>query len=140
MPHACSLLIVALKRSQDYGKHAHHSFMLHVGLCALRLAPLCSAHYLHAPSHRVGVLSLLCGPCGLGCIFLFSINLIFGQIKPFLTGFPRIFFPAFSGEMFHTNVVLKGVAGIPVFSAFTGFFRRNSCETGIPVTPNSSGI
>ena len=30
-------------------------------------------------------------------------------------------------------MVLEGVAGIPVFSVFTGIFRRNSCGTGIPV-------
>jgi hypothetical protein len=62
-------------------------------------------------------------------------NLFFGPKKPFLTGFLRIsFFPVFSGGIFHRNVVLEGVAGIPVFlSVFTGIFRRNSCGTGIPV-------
>ncbi len=39
------------------------------------------------------------------------------------------------------NVVLEGVAGIPIFFAYTGIFRRNSCGTGISViTPDSSGI
>jgi hypothetical protein len=28
----------------------------------------------------------------------------------------------FSGDFFHRNVVLEGVAGIPVFFTFTGFF------------------
>jgi len=33
------------------------------------------------------------------------------------------------------------VAGIPVFTVFTGIFRRNSCGTGIPVfTPESGGF
>jgi hypothetical protein len=27
------------------------------------------------------------------------------------------------------------VTGIPVFSVFTGIFRRNSCGTGIPIYP-----
>jgi len=68
-------------------------------------------------------------------------NLFFGPKKPFLTGFLRIFFPAFSGGIFHWNVVLEGVTEIPVFSVFTGFFCRNSCGTGIPVfTPESSGF
>jgi hypothetical protein len=40
------------------------------------------------------------------------------------------------------NVVLEGVAVIPVFFFdFTGIFGRKSCGTGIPVfTPDSSGI
>jgi hypothetical protein len=68
-------------------------------------------------------------------------NLFFGPKNPFLTGFLRIFFPAFSGGIFHRNVVLEGVAGIPVFFALTGIFHRNSCGIGIPVfTPDSSGI
>ncbi len=47
----------------------------------------------------------------------------------------------FSREIFHINVVLEGVSGIPVFAAFTGIFCRNSCGTGIPVfTPDSSGF
>jgi len=70
-------------------------------------------------------------------------NLFFWPKKPFLTEFLRIsFFPVFSRGIFHRNVVLEGVAGIPVFFfVFTGIFRRNSCGTGIPVfTPDSSGI
>jgi hypothetical protein len=48
----------------------------------------------------------------------------------------------FSGGIFHRNVVLEGVAGIPVFFfVFTGIFRRNSSGTGIPVfTLDSSGF
>jgi hypothetical protein len=43
-------------------------------------------------------------------------NLFFGPKKPFLPGFLRIsFFPVFSGGIFHRNVVLEVVAGIPVF-------------------------
>ena len=69
-------------------------------------------------------------------------NLFFGPQKAFLTGFLRVFFlPANSGGIFHRNMVLEGVAVIPVFSDFTGIFRRNSWGTGIPVfTPDSSGI
>jgi biotin transporter BioY len=38
-------------------------------------------------------------------------------------------------------VILEGVAVIPVFSDFSGFFCRNSCGTGIPVfTQDSSGF
>ncbi len=61
-------------------------------------------------------------------------NLFFGPKKPFLTGFLRIsFFPAFSGGIFHMNVVLEGVAEIPVFGRvhrnfLQEFLRdRNSC-------------
>ncbi len=69
-------------------------------------------------------------------------NLFFGPQKAFLTGFLRIWFlPANSGGIFHRNVVLEGVTVIPVFSNFTGIFRRNSWWTGIPVfTPDSSGF
>jgi hypothetical protein len=68
-------------------------------------------------------------------------NLFFGPKKPFLTGFLRIFFPAFSRGIFHRNMVLEGIAGIPVFFAFTGIFRRNSCGTGNSVfTPDFSGF
>jgi len=62
-------------------------------------------------------------------------NLFFGPPKAFLTGFLRILFlPANSGGIFHRNVVLEGVAVIPVF--FLRFYRifsqdflgdRNSC-------------
>jgi len=55
-------------------------------------------------------------------------NLFFGPKKPFLTGFLRIFFfSAFSRGFFHRNVVLEGVAGIPVFFCFYRIFF-----TGIP--------
>jgi hypothetical protein len=54
--------------------------------------------------------------------------------KTFLPGFLRMsFFPAFSGGIFHRNVVLEGVAGIPVFFCFYRIFLqeflcdRNSC-------------
>jgi hypothetical protein len=60
-------------------------------------------------------------------------NLFFGSKKPFLTGFLRIIFPAFSGGILHRNVVLEGVAGIPVFFRFYRNFSqeflrdKNSC-------------
>jgi hypothetical protein len=61
-------------------------------------------------------------------------NLFFGPKKPFLPGFLRIsFFPAFSGGIFHRNVVLERYAGIPVFFCFYRIFLqeflwdRNSC-------------
>ena len=50
-------------------------------------------------------------------------NLFFGPPNPFLTGFLRIsFFPAFSGGFFHSNMVLEGVARIPVFPLLQDFF------------------
>jgi len=69
-------------------------------------------------------------------------NLFFGPKKLFLTGFLRIsFFPAFSGGVFHRNVVLERSQEFLFFFAFTGIFRRNSCGTGITVfTTDSSGI
>jgi len=71
-------------------------------------------------------------------------NLFFGTKKPFLTGFLRIsFFPAFSGGIFHRNVVLEGAGhrNSCFFFVFTGFFCRNSCGTGISAfTPESSGF
>jgi hypothetical protein len=78
---------------------------------------------------------------GLGCIFLFS-GIYFLDQKPFLPGFLRIsFFPVFSGGIFHRDMVLEVVAGIPVFAAVIGIFCRNSFGTGIPVfTPDSSGF
>jgi len=71
-------------------------------------------------------------------------NLLFGPKKPFLTGFLRIsFFPAFSGGIFHRNVVLEGVRRNSCFFCFYRNFRRNSCETRIPVfnlqIPEDSG-
>jgi hypothetical protein len=74
-------------------------------------------------------------------------NLFFGPEKPFLTGFLRIsFFPAFSGGIFHRNVVLEGVAEIPVFFRFYRIFLqeflwdRNSCILpGILQIPEDSG-
>jgi hypothetical protein len=52
----------------------------------------------------------------LGCICLFSGIYFLDQKKPFLPGFLRIhFFPVFSGGIFHRNVVLEVVTGIPVF-------------------------
>jgi len=55
-------------------------------------------------------------------------NLFFGSKKPFLTGFLRIsFFSAFSGGIFHRNVVLERSQEFRFFSDFTGIFRRHSC-------------
>jgi hypothetical protein len=55
-------------------------------------------------------------------------NLCVGSKKPFLTGFLRIsFFPAFSGGIFHRNVVLERSQEFRFFFDFTGIFRRNSC-------------
>ena len=54
------------------------------------------------------------------------------------------FFPAFSGGIFHRNVVLEGSQEFLFFFSFTGIFRRNSCGTGIPVLlripPESGGF
>jgi hypothetical protein len=68
-------------------------------------------------------------------------NLFFGPKKPFLTRFLRIsFFPAFSGGIFHRNLVLEGVTGIPVFFRFYRNFLQEFL-TGISVfTPESSGF
>ncbi len=52
-----------------------------------------------------------------------------------------LFFPVFSGGIFHRYLVLEGVAGITVFCQYHRNFCRNSCGTGIPVfTPDSSGF
>jgi hypothetical protein len=59
-------------------------------------------------------------------------NLFFGSKKPFLTGFLRIsFFPAFSGGIFHRNVVLERSQEFRFFSILQEFFA------GIPVGRNS---
>ena len=70
----------------------------------------------------------------LGCLFLFDRNLFWGLKNSKKTGFLSIsFFPVFSGGIFHRNVVLEGVAGIPVFflQILQEFFA------GIPVGRNS---
>ena len=55
-------------------------------------------------------------------------NLFFGSKKLFLTGFLRIsFFFLHFPEEFSQERGFEEVAGIPVFSDFTGIFRRNSC-------------
>jgi len=57
-------------------------------------------------------------------------NLFFGPKKPFLPGFLRIsFFPAFSGGIFHRNVVLERYAGIPVGQEFL-YLPRNPLDSG----------
>ena len=63
---------------------------------------------------------------------------MFWTKKTFLPGFLRIlFFPVFSGVIFHRNVVLE--RSQVFFFAVTGIFHRNSCGTGFPVfTPESS--
>jgi hypothetical protein len=74
-------------------------------------------------------------------------NLFFGPQKAFLTGFLRIFFlPANSGGIFNRNVVLEGVAVIPVFFRFYRNFSqeflgdRNSCiYSGFLRNPEYSG-
>jgi hypothetical protein len=59
-------------------------------------------------------------------------NLCVGSKKPFLTGFLRIsFFPAFSGGIFHRNVVLERSQEFRFFSILQEFFA------GIPVGRNS---
>ena len=51
------------------------------------------------------------------------------------------FFPCVFRRNFSQERGFGEVAGVPVFSIFTGFFCRNSCGTGIPVfTPESSGF
>jgi hypothetical protein len=57
------------------------------------------------------------------------------------------FFPVFSGGIFHRNVVLEGVSGIPVFCRFHRIFLqeflrdRNSCVYNgfLQIPPESSG-
>jgi len=68
-------------------------------------------------------------------------NSFLGPKKPFLPGFLRIsFFPAFSGGIFHRNVVLERSQEF-IFFVFTGIFRIDSYGTGIPVfIPVSSGF
>ncbi len=67
---------------------------------------------------------------------------IFWTQKTFLPGFLRIsFFSCIFRRNFSLQRGFGEVAGIPVFSVFTGLFRRNSCGIGIPVfTPESSGF
>jgi hypothetical protein len=61
-------------------------------------------------------------------------NLFLGSKKPFLTGFLRIsFFPAFSGVIFHRNVVLERSQEFHFFPILQEFFA------GIPVGRNSCG-
>jgi hypothetical protein len=61
--------------------------------------------------------------------------------KTVIKRIPEDFFPVFSGGIFHRNVVLEGVSGIPVFYRFHRILCRNSCGTGIPVfTLDSSGF
>jgi hypothetical protein len=75
-------------------------------------------------------------------------NIFFGPKKTFLPGFLRIFFPVFSGGIFHRNVVLEVVAGIPVFCRFHRIFLqeflwdRNSCIYSglLRIPPDSSGF
>jgi len=71
-------------------------------------------------------------------------NLFFGPKKPFLPGFLRIFFSCVFWRNFSQERGFGEVAGIPVFFVFTGFFRRNSRGTGIPVftrnPPDSGGF
>jgi hypothetical protein len=60
-------------------------------------------------------------------------NLFFGPKQLFLTGFLRIsFFPAFSGGIFHRNMVLEGSQESLFFLLLQEFFAgipadRNSC-------------
>jgi hypothetical protein len=76
-------------------------------------------------------------------------NLFFGPKKTFLPGFLSIFsFPVFSGGIFHRNVVLEVVAGIPVFCrSHRNFLQeflwdRNSCVYYgfLRIPPDSSGF
>jgi hypothetical protein len=68
-------------------------------------------------------------------------NLFLGCKKTFLPGFLRIFFPVFSGGIFHRNVVLERSQKFQFLDATTGIFCRNSCGTVIPVfSPDSSGF
>jgi len=70
-------------------------------------------------------------------------NLFFGSKKMFLTGFLRIFFfPAFSGGIFHSNVVLERSQEFRFFSDFTGIFHQEFLWAVIPVLlriPQDSG-
>ncbi len=89
-------------------------------------------------------------PCmQLGCLLLFDRNLFLGlknSTKKDSGGFP--FFPVFSGGIFHRNVVLEGVSGIPVFCHFhRNFLReflrdRNSCVYSgfLRIPPNTFGF
>ena len=80
-------------------------------------------------------------------------NLFFGPKKPFLTGFLRIsFFPAFSGGIFHRNVVLERLqeflfflflqdffAGIPVGQEFLYLPRNPPDSGGFLFPPKAAG-
>jgi hypothetical protein len=62
-----------------------------------------------------------------------------GAQKQLKKGFLRIsFFPVFSGGIFHRNMVLEGSQEFLFFTAFTGFFCRNFCGTGIPAFTTDS--
>ncbi len=77
----------------------------------------------------------------LGCLFLFDRNLFLGlknKNKKDSWGF--LFFPVFSGGIFHRSVVLEGSQEFLFFAAVTGIFRRNSFGTGPVFTPDSSGF
>jgi hypothetical protein len=58
------------------------------------------------------------------------------------------FFPVFSGGIFHRNMVLEGVSGIPVICLFQRVFLqeflwdRNSCVYNrfLQIPPDSSGF
>ena len=75
-------------------------------------------------------------------------NLFLGTKKPFLTGFLRIsFFPAFSGGIFHRNVVLERLQEFSFFPILQEIFAgisvgRNSCGQEflyLPKIPPDSG-
>jgi hypothetical protein len=57
----------------------------------------------------------------LGWLFLFS-GIYSWAPKSVPDWIPEDFFPAFSQGIFHRNVILEGVAGIPVFFALQEFF------------------
>jgi hypothetical protein len=77
-----------------------------------------------------------------------SRNLFFGPQKAFLTRFLRIIFlPANFGGIFHRNMVVEGIAVIPVFIRFNRNFSqeflgdRNSCiYSGFLRNPEYSGV
>jgi hypothetical protein len=84
----------------------------------------------------------------LGCLFLFDRNSFWG-LQNRKKGFLRIFFfPVFSGGIFHRNLVLEGVSGIPVFCRFHRnrsqefLWDRNSCIYNgfLWIPPDSSGF
>ena len=79
----------------------------------------------------------------LGCLFLFS-GIYFMDRIPFLPGFLRIsFFPAFSGGIFHRNVVLERLQEFlfyfPLLQEFSAGISEGQEFLYLPRNPPDSG-